>query len=126
MRAGRLDRRITIQRKTVTMSSSGEPVETWTAVGAMRRAASKTPVRGDERFSTPQLVAREQVEFGVRYSADVAALTPQDRIIEPALEEASPANEPRSRDIYDVLGVHEIGRREGLRIITARRADVTA
>lgn len=92
----------------------------------MRRSASKLPVRGEERFTNPQLVAREQVEFGVRHSADVAALTPQDRVIYPAMEEASPQNDPRTGDIYDVLAVHEIGRREGLRILTARRADVTS
>lgn len=121
MRAGALDRRITIQRKTVTQSPSGAPRETWSNL-AQRRPASRKPVRGDERFNTPQLVAREQIEFRIRYSADVANLTPKDRIIEPALS----GNEtPETRAIYDILAVHEIGRREGLQIITARRADVT-
>lgn len=125
MRAGRLDRLITIQRKSVTASDSGEPQESWATVGTLRRAASMSPVKGDERFSNPQINALEQVEVRVRYSADVAALTPQDRIIYPALEEASPENTPAGRNIYDVLAVHEIGRREGLQIITQRRPDVT-
>jgi len=126
MRAGRLDRLITIQRKTITASDSGEPVESWTAVGDIRRAASMLPVRGEERFGEPQLVGKEQIEFRVRYSVELAALTPQDRIVHPALSEASPEDVPDTRRIHDILAVHEIGRREGLQIITARRADVTA
>jgi hypothetical protein len=76
----------------------------------------------------PEKVAYERVEFRVRYSADVAALSPLDRIIHPALTEAEAADAGHvipARAIFDVLGVLEIGRREGLRIITERRADVT-
>lgn len=125
MRAGRLDRLITIQRKTSTASDSGEPVDGWAAIGAVRRAASVwTPPAGEESFRDPQLVAREKVEWLIRYSADVAALTPQDRIIYPALSEASPEDVPDQRNIYDVAAVHEYGRREGLRIVTARRPDI--
>ena len=125
MRGGRLDRLITIQRKTATYSGSGAPIEAWAAIGPARRAASMTPVRGDERFSGPQLVGQEQIEFRIRNSADVANLTPQDRIVYPALSEDSPEDEPDTRQIHDILAVHEIGRREGLQIITMRRSDVT-
>ena len=121
MRAGRLDRMITIQRKTETQSDSGFPVEEWSNLVA-RRPASMSPVKGDERYGGEQYVAEEQTEFRVRYSSNIAALTPQDRIIEPALQADSPSAE--TRRVYDVLAVHEIGRREGLRIIASRRADV--
>lgn len=124
MRAGRLDRLVTIQRKTSTISHSGAVQESWATHGALRRAAYMAPVRGDERFSNPQVNALEQTEFRIRYSADVVDLSPQDRIIYPALDEASPLNSPTTRHVYDVLAVHEIGRREGLQIITQRRADV--
>jgi SPP1 family predicted phage head-tail adaptor len=120
MRAGRLDRMITIQRRTVTESDSGEPVETWTNL-FLRRAASVSPVRGDERLSSDQLVASEQVEFRIRYAASVASLGPKDRIVYPALNTA--AETPATRNIYDVHGCSEIGRREGLKIIALRRAD---
>lgn len=124
MRAGRLDRRITIQAKTTAASSSGEPVETWTTVVA-RRSAGMAPVRGEERFGEPQLVAREQVEFTLRWAADVAGLEPNThRIVHPALSADSPEETPDARSIHDVLAVHEIGRREGLRVVTRRRADV--
>ena len=125
MRAGRLDRKITLQRKTSTLSDSGEPVETWSVVGALRRSAGIwTPQSGEESFKDPQLAAREKVEWLVRYSADVATLTPQDRLIYPALNDASPMDDPQEREIYDIVAVHEYGRREGLRLVTARRPDV--
>lgn len=121
MRGGRLDRLITIQRKSSTASDSGEPTETWTTL-VDRRPASMAPVRGDERFSNPQISALEQIEFRIRYSDDVADVSPQDRIVYPAITADSP--EPPGRKIHDVLAVHEIGRREGLQILTQRRPDV--
>lgn len=124
MRAGRLDRMITIQRKTETQSDSGAPVEAWSNI-VMRRAAGMVPVRGDERFTGEQVVGTEQVEFRVRYSSDIADLSQNDRIVEPALQADSPADSAEERRTYDILAVHEIGRREGLRIIAQRHPDVT-
>lgn len=124
MRAGRLDRLITIQRKSVTSSPSGEPIETWTTIVA-RRAAGYRPLKGDERFTGEQVVGSEQVEFLIRRSANVADLSQLDRVVYPALADESPEDVPDTRNIYDVLAVHEIGRREGLLIITQRRSDVT-
>ena len=116
MKAGKLDRRITVQRKTSTQSDSGQPLDTWaTLVGP--RWAAVAPVRGDERFTAPQYAAKQQTEFKIRWSQDVADLTPLDRIIYPYGSE-------NEADIYDVLAVHEIGRQEGMQIITFRRADV--
>jgi SPP1 family predicted phage head-tail adaptor len=124
MRAGRLDRRIDIERKTVTHSPSGQPVETWSLVS--RRSASVTPLSGDERFSAPQYVAREQVQFEIRWSADVATVQPKDRIVYPAIDTSlSPAPVPAERDIYDIFYIAEVGRRRGLRIVAVRRADVS-
>jgi head-tail adaptor len=124
MRAGKLDRRITIQRHTITHSPTGAPIATWHVL-ALRRPASVAPVAGAERYTGEQQIGHEQVEFQIHWSAEVAALSPKDRIVYPALTEASPLEEPPLRSIYDVLAVHEIGRNEGLQIITMRRADVT-
>jgi SPP1 family predicted phage head-tail adaptor len=121
MRAGRLDRRVTIQRKSDSYSASGEPVETWSTLAT--RWAYVAPVSGDERFSTPQLVARQQSEFGVRWSSDISDLTPLDRIVYPPVPDTSPAPPIPSTSIYDIVEVHEIGRREGFKIIAVRRAD---
>ena len=67
--------------------------------------------------------AKQQVEWGIRWSADVASLTPLDRIIYPAVAAGSPPPAIDHSAIYDVIAVHEIGRREGLRVVTVRRAD---
>jgi len=120
MRAGRLDRRIDLQRFTVTQLASGEPVETWANI-ASGLAASYGPTRGDERFQDPQYSATEQVEFRVRWSERLADLNPKDRIIYPALLGEDTITAGR---VYDILAVHELGRREGLRIMTVRKADV--
>lgn len=121
MRGGRLDRRIDIERKTVTQDEFGEEIETWTKI-AERRAASVTPVRGEERFEAEQFIARQQVEFRVRWASSVSDVNPLDRIIYPASEDAdSPGLNPQ---IYDIIEVSEIGRREGLKIIAARRPEV--
>lgn len=123
MRAGRLDRLITIQRKTVTQSDSGAVQETWADI-VTRRPASISPVRGDERFNAPQTVANQQTEFRIRYSNDVANLNPGEyRIIYPALSADSPNESAIESRRYDILSVDEIGRREGLKIIAVRRPD---
>jgi head-tail adaptor len=119
MRGGRLDRRILLQRKSVSHSGSGEPLETWATLA--ERSASISPVRGEERFGGDQWIAKEQSEFRIRYSVSVADLSPLDRIIYP-IPAGSPGDAVDTQ-LYDVLAVHEIGRREGLRIIAVRRAD---
>ncbi len=128
MQAGRLDRMITIQRSTPTNGDDGQPVESWATVGDLRRPASMRPVSGEERFDAPQYVANDQIEFRIRYATVVAELTPLDRIIYPAFTAAEIADSPmpdvETRRIHDIIAVHEIGRREGLQIITARRSDV--
>jgi head-tail adaptor len=121
MRAGRLDRRITIQRRTTSFSESGAEVMNWSAL-SHRRPASRTPIRGEERFQAQQFVAREQVEFRVRLGSSVAGLSPLDRVIYPAPGDPN-EQAPPEHNIYDTMAVHEIGRREGFRILAARRAE---
>jgi len=113
-----LDRKIDIERKTAVSDGYGQGIETWSKI-ATRRSAWVAPVRGDERFTSEQLVARQQTEFRVRYSSEIADLSPLDRIIYPATSII-----PRSHEIYDIIEVAELGRREALRIITARRAEI--
>ena len=122
IRTGTLDRFVTIQRATATQSDSGEPIEAWTTV-VLRRPASWWPIAADERFNAPQVIAREQVEFRIHYSDDVADLTPRDRVIYPALTADSPLAEPANRNIYDIIEATEINRREGIKIKAARRTD---
>jgi SPP1 family predicted phage head-tail adaptor len=123
MNAGKLDRRIDIQRLTSGQSESGAPTEEWENI-AERLAAAYYPVRGDEKNAAPQFVASQQVDFNIRWTAALSSLTPKDRIIYPAInEDISPADEITEDRIYDIVEVSEIGRRGGLKIRTARRAD---
>jgi head-tail adaptor len=87
-----------------------------------RRPASIAPVQGDERSSAAQWIAKEQVEFRIRWSLSVADVSPLDRIVYPAQSADSP-DLPVARSIFDIMAVHEIGRREGLQILAARSAD---
>lgn len=118
MRAGKLDRRVAVQRFTASSSPSGEVVETWATMGGIARWASKTAVSGIERFGSQQLEAKEQVEFRLRWADELADLQPVDRIIEPATDAVDPIP---ARSIYDIFAVLEIGRHEGLRVLATRR-----
>src|ERR671925_891888 len=102
MRAGRLDRLITIQRKTSAPADSGEPVESWSNLVPAHRPASVTPVRGDERFSGEQYAAIGQVDIRVHYSIGLADLSPLDRILYPAPAAGGEGN-VNSRHIYNII-----------------------
>jgi hypothetical protein len=82
-------------------------------------------VNGDERFSAPQLVAKVQVEFQVRWSSDIADLSPLDRIVFPTVPDTSPPTPIPNGSIHDIADVAEIGRREGFKIIALRHADAS-
>lgn len=131
MRAGRLDREISVMRKQIALSPSGDVIETWIPV-ILKRAASLSPIAGSERWAAEQYVAQEQVEFQVRWARVLATLSPQDRIICPALSLADLEGSPPAyaleatigdRRQYEIMAVLEIGRREALRILAARRVD---
>lgn len=104
-----LDRRITIERRTISRDQFGEAIEVWEPL-VERRPASMTPLRGDERFVSDQRVARRLVEFKIRYSDNLADLNPMDRILEDPFT-------------YDIVGVAPIGRNEGWSIIATARAE---
>jgi SPP1 family predicted phage head-tail adaptor len=122
VRYGRLDRKITIQRKAVAFADDGSEVEAWTDLAA-NRWASVSPVSGDERFSVPEIAANQQTEFLIRWSSTVEGLTPKDRIIYPVVPATSPETPVPDTSIYDIAAVHEVGRRKALRIIAVRRTD---
>lgn len=115
MRAGKLDRLISIQQKTVSRSNTGQEVVSW-AVLSSSRPASMAPLAGDERFGGSQVVAKEQFEFVTRWSSEIAGLEADDRIVYPSNDS------PAENQIYDVVQVSEIGRRSGMRIVAFKRS----
>lgn len=123
MRAGKLDRRIAIQRKTTTQTSDGEPVETWSTLS--ERPASVQTIQGDERFASEQLSAVTQFLFTVRWAAVLADLSPLDRIVYPASALADSPSQPKNNTLYDIYSVDPvtIGRNEGIRIMARSHQD---
>jgi head-tail adaptor len=117
MRAGTLDQRIALQRKTTDYSSSGAPIETWSTLA--ERWSSLDPVSGLERSAAQQWIAREQVQFVLRWSPEVSDLSPLDQVIHPASDAAS--SPIPSRSVYDIMAVLAIGRNESIKIMAARR-----
>jgi SPP1 family predicted phage head-tail adaptor len=106
MRAGNLDRRIAIQRKSITQSDSGEEVVTWTAVATVW--AEKLSKGAIERMARQQIIAEAQLVFLIRWSDTVKETTAEHRIVFDGRE-------------CDIVGVEEFRRREGLLIgCTAR------
>jgi SPP1 family predicted phage head-tail adaptor len=89
----------------LTENDYGEAVETWTTLATVW--AEKIPVRGSERYAAMQTVAEVDTRFKIRYRTDVS---PLDRVVCNGIT-------------YDVLGVLEIGRREGWEILAKGRAE---
>jgi SPP1 family predicted phage head-tail adaptor len=106
-----------LQRKTSTISSSGSPTETWSTLATVW--ANVKPITGTERNAAQQWIAREQTQFTVRWSDDVANFSPLDRVIYPAADVGS--SPLSNRSIYDVMAVHEPQRQVNLVIMAARR-----
>ena len=106
--AGELDRRITIQRATVTLNEFNEPIETWgdlTTVWAKRRDASAT-----ESYRAQEVGAQISTRFTIRWSTTVEGVTPTDRV----------SFDDR---LYNITAVRDIGRNQWREIDAVARAD---
>jgi SPP1 family predicted phage head-tail adaptor len=106
--AGKMDRRITLERFTTTLDQYNEPIKAWGAIAT--RAASYEPLSDGERFSASETAANASARFVIRYSSAVADLNPKDRLI-------------FESEAWEIVRVKEIGRREGLEITAGTRAD---
>ncbi len=104
-----MDRRITIQRATLSANPYGERAETWGTLATVW-AEVQYKVGGREAVQSDQLYSRQPVHFIIRYSSDVSSVRPSDRV-------------SYNGDIYEIEGVQEIGRGEGLRIVTSLRGE---
>jgi SPP1 family predicted phage head-tail adaptor len=108
MEAGKLDRKIVIQRFTSTLDSYNEPVLSWSTLAT--RWASYQPISDGERFRAGETAATASARFVIRYSSAVSTLSPKDQLT-------------FDGDTWQILHVKEIGRREGLEISATVRAD---
>lgn len=102
MKAGRRDRRITLQRKVVTQNETGEEVVSWQDV-ARPVWAEKIENRGSERFAAQQFIGSTVKTFRILWSVAVSEVTVEHRVLFDGRE-------------FDISDVREIGRRVGLEI----------
>lgn len=108
MKAGKLDRRVTIRRKTTEPDAYGEEIETWADLatvwgGKYEPRAGETVDAGEVR------AANTDARVRIRHSS-VFTPTPLDRMALDGIE-------------YDITGVREIQRRRGWEIDGQARAD---
>lgn len=124
----RYDRLVTVQRKSVTQSGSGEEIAAWADI-AYRVPARVEPTRGSERMTGAQEVAQQEVTVTIRFHSIPSAsrpLTPEDRILYPVDGLAQNVQAPPANCILDIVSPDEVGRQIDLSIKTIRRADVTS
>lgn len=105
--AGRLDRRVTIERGTKARNTVGQTVLTWSPHAT--RWASVRPAPGTERFANAESAASAPLRFVFRWEDNLVKVT--DRLL----------HDDGRR--YDVNSVTEIGRREGIEVLAVGRAE---
>ncbi len=92
MGAGKLDRRIVIERATHAQDASGQPIPTWNTLTTVW--ASRVDMSDKEQFQSGQELNTRVTRFMVRHTSDTKTVTAKDRI-------------SYEGDIYDILGVKE-------------------
>lgn len=109
MLAGKLDRRITLQRYGITYNDDNEPIEGWEEIG--KRWASKEDVSDGEKVRAAQVGASVSTRFRVRYDSLTSTITAADRLTCEGVQ-------------YVISGTKEgDGRREEIEITAARQND---
>ena len=108
----RLDRRLTIERKTVTEDAFGGQVETWAPVAGLENLPCDFEhIRDMQRWRAAELQVDVTGWFKIRWSLAAATITAVDRI----------QFEGRG---YNIVGMpKEIQRREGFEITAVARGE---
>lgn len=111
MKPEKFDRRIRLERATVTQDpGSGENVSVWATLGPEKIFASYTPVSDGEKVQAGEVGSTLMARFVIRYDSAWAYVNTKDRLV----------FEDRT---FDIWGVKELGRREGIEITAAARSD---
>lgn len=100
MQAGRLDRRVTLRKRSVSRNATGEQVATFSDLATVW--AEKLDIAGREYFSAQQVQSGVTSRWRIRWRTDVTVL---DRIRFNGIE-------------HDIQHVAELGRRDGLELLT--------
>ena len=103
MRIGKLDRKITIQFRSISQNDYGEAVAAFSSSASVW-AMIETQPRGKEKVNNGIETSQQSVNFLIRYSSDVDAVTNGDRVL-------------YNSQYYDIESVQEVGRNLSLRLI---------
>lgn len=96
MNVGKLDRYITLQSVSTAVDAYGQPIETFSTLASVwARIDYKSEV---EKFENEQLKAVSSIDFTIRYRTDITEMM--------RISYAS--------NIYQIIGISEIGREIGL------------
>lgn len=104
MRAGALDRRVTIERFTVTQDEYGEEIEEWAPLTTV--SAQVIQQSGREFLAAEAMQAEVRVLFRLRWIDDIRET---DRV-------------SYGDRLHNIQEVKELGRREGLELMTVAAA----
>lgn len=104
MNIGGLDRRITIQSPAAMANAYGENIVAWQTFATCWAQIERKPAAIEEN-SGEQIVSVNKVVFNIRYSSTTKATKSGYRINYDSKN-------------YNILGVHEVGRQERIRLIT--------
>jgi SPP1 family predicted phage head-tail adaptor len=110
MRAGDLDRRITIQRATPTRDQFNNEILTWFDLVTVWASARPASVR--ERLAHMEVGSEIDSVFEFRWSPLTASVDSKDRIV-------------FDGKIYDIVAPAEIDRRVGIRVKAVARTELT-
>lgn len=104
MRSGRMDRILTLKKRTVTgQDTYGEETESFAEIEVW---GERRELRGSEGFAAQQTIARLAARYFIHYREDIDAM---DELVDPKAK------------TYDIHSVLEVGRREGLEIFVTHR-----
>ena len=109
--SGDMNRRVELQRATVTRNEFNEEIETWATLATVW--ARKDDVSAAESFRAQEVGAQLTTRFRIRYSATVATLNPRDRLL-------------YAGRLYNITGVREKQRNRWLEVDCVARNDVAA
>ncbi len=114
IQAGKLDRRIRIERAAQVSDGGLGTKPGFTALATV--SAQYLPQRGSEAREQLGREGKLLASFRIRWSTDVMSTGPGDRVVYPAADDGQ---------VWDIQSVVEIGRREGLEIVAAARVGAT-
>jgi SPP1 family predicted phage head-tail adaptor len=108
LNAGKLDRRITLERYGISYNSDNEPIEGYTAIATVWASWRRASAR--EQLAAAEIQATVTDVFIVRWSTTTATATPMDRLL-------------YNGRTYNIAEATEIGRREGMMLRGSARAE---